>query len=542
MAELECLPLGVGQHGEGICLQVRLGPYWLLLDGGLKDLSGLIAMGESIHWVGLLCSHAHSDHGRSIQTLHVIAPDLPIYTSEVTARLLPLTWSERPLVKAEFCIPLDWGIPYQIQPDLTIQILPTGHLPGAASFLISYEATDRTYTILYTGDFFLSKSRLAEGLPLDDFRGLSPDVLIIEGSFGTAHHPHRRKQENQLVAGIMQAIAANRSVLLPVTKLGMGQEILMLLRSHHQSTGKDIDIWVDRGIGLGCDLYLEILNYLPSSVQNFAQHQPLFWDRKVRPRVGHLENANLESNSKPCVVLVDEDTDWYSWLSKTSIDWLVFVNEDTGRSVLPEIANDSDRILWHQYLLAEHSDVAGTNQLIHNLKPQHIIFMHGSASNLLDLANLDELSSRYHVHCASVGKKIELPVGESLQFITARDERSSIEFLSPYEGELAELDSTIMLTLPAEITEDPRWQNFADTGLVEARWQGEHLLIRGISQRELLNAEAASSNTNERSCGNCQFYKNQHCQNRESPLRWLRVSIDGYCPAFKPNTENSQTF
>ncbi len=539
MAELECLPLGVGHHGEGICLQVRLGEYWLLLDGGLRDLSGLIALGESIHWVGLLCSHAHSDHGRSIQTLHAIAPDLPIYTSEITARLLPLTWAERPLKEAEFCIPLAWGKPYQIQPDLTIQILPSGHLPGAASFLISYKSTDRTYTILYTGDFFLSKSRLSEGLPLDDFRGLSPDVLIVEGSFGTAQHPHRRKQENQLVAGIMQAIAANRSVLLPVNKLGMGQEIIMLLRSHHQSTGKDIDIWVDRDIGMGCDLYLEILNYLPSSVQNFAQHQPLFWDRRVRPRVGHLENADLEGSSKPCVVLVDENTDWHSWLSRTSKEWLVFMNEETDLKVLPAVNNDSNRILWHQYLLADHSDVAGTTQLIHNLKPQHIVFVHGSDRNLSDLTNLDELSSRYHVHCASVGKKIELPVGESLQFIPAKDE-SNTEFLLPYEGELAELDSTVMLTLPAEITEDPRWLSFSDTGLVEARWQGDRLLIRGISQRELLNTETALSSSNERSCGNCRFYKNQHCQNRESSLRWLRVSIDGYCPAFKPNTQNPQ--
>jgi Cft2 family RNA processing exonuclease len=157
VAELECLPFGVGQHGEGICLKVRLGPYWLLLDGGLKDLTSSIAMSDDIDLVGLLCSHAHSDHGRSIQTLHAIAPDLPIYASEVTTRLLPLTWPEQPLEEAEFCTPLDWGILYEIQPGLTIQILPSGHLPGAASFLIGYEANDRTYTILYTGDFFLSK-------------------------------------------------------------------------------------------------------------------------------------------------------------------------------------------------------------------------------------------------------------------------------------------------------------------------------------------------------------------------------------------------
>jgi Cft2 family RNA processing exonuclease len=62
----------------------------------------------------------------------------------------------------------------------------------------------------------------------------------------------------------------------------------MLLRSHHYFTGKDIDIWVDDEIALVCDRYLQLIEHLPSSVRNFAQNQPLFWDRKVKPRVGRV--------------------------------------------------------------------------------------------------------------------------------------------------------------------------------------------------------------------------------------------------------------
>jgi Cft2 family RNA processing exonuclease len=68
----------------------------------------------------------------------------------------------------------------------------------------------------YTGDFFLSNSRLVEGLPLEALRGLEPDVLIVEGSYGTARHPHRRNQENNLAERINQAIAGAKSVLMPV--------------------------------------------------------------------------------------------------------------------------------------------------------------------------------------------------------------------------------------------------------------------------------------------------------------------------------------
>lgn len=114
-----------------------------------------------------------------------------------------------------------------------------------------------------------------EGLPLEELRGLQPNVLIVEGSYGTARHPHRRHQENHLAERIDRAIAQQQSILLP-TSLGLGQELLLLLRSHHYFTGRDIDIWVDGAVANGCDAYLEILPHLPTSVQNFARHQPLF--------------------------------------------------------------------------------------------------------------------------------------------------------------------------------------------------------------------------------------------------------------------------
>jgi Cft2 family RNA processing exonuclease len=78
-----------------------------------------------------------------------------------------------------------------------------------------------------------------------------------------------------------------------VPTLGLGQEILMLLRSHHHFTGRNLDIWVDGTVAAGCDAYLELLPHFPTSVQNFARHQPLFWDERVRPRVRRLDSAAL---------------------------------------------------------------------------------------------------------------------------------------------------------------------------------------------------------------------------------------------------------
>jgi Cft2 family RNA processing exonuclease len=515
MSELECLPLGIGQDGEGVCLDLRLGQYHFLLDCGLKDLSPLVALSKHHTWSGLFCSHAHADHCQGIAELQAIAPDLPIFMTEVTSHLTSLT-----CVQPSTSISLDWEQTLEIEPNLFIKLLPAGHIPGAASIWLTY-SSDRDYNVLYTGDFLISNSRLVQGLKLDRFRGSVLDVLIIEGSFGTVKHPHRRVQEHNLVQQIEEAIARGYSILFPVPKVGIGQEILMLLRSHHAFTGKDLDIWIDAGVGTGCDLYLELLDYLPTSVQNFSQHQSLFWDDRISPRIQSLEFID---RSHPSIILIDRDTEW---LHNPNLQnpYLIFIPD---REVELKTELEDRNIPFTTYLLAEHCDVAGTTQLIHNLKPQHVVFVHGNSNYLTDLANLDELSNKYHIHCPAIGIPLELPVGESFHSLNqASNQRHQ---LSSYAGELAELDSAVMLTLPEEVTSDPRWFNFSDTGLIEARWQGEDLVIRGITQRELLNTQSEDQGTP--SCGTCRFYAGQ-CLNRESPLLGLKVSSDGYCFGFE---------
>ncbi|MBD0314236.1 MAG: MBL fold metallo-hydrolase, partial [Microcoleus sp. T3-bin5] len=236
--DLDCLPYGAGHAQEGVCLLVRMGPHRILLDCGVEDIAPLSAtLNRSLPADFVVCSHAHSDHARGLLALHQSFPHLPIYASEVTARLLPLNWPGRyQQPESPFCKALPWQSPIELRPGLSVQLFPSGHLPGAATVLLTYAAPHRTYTLVYTGDFFLSNSRLVEGLPLGELRGMKPDVLILEGSYGTARHPHRRQLENQLADRIHRAIADGYSVLLPAPALGLGQELLMLLRSHHYFT------------------------------------------------------------------------------------------------------------------------------------------------------------------------------------------------------------------------------------------------------------------------------------------------------------------
>lgn len=540
--EMECFPYGVGRADEGISLLVQIGPHRVLLDCGLEDISPLVETSKSPADF-VLCSHAHADHARGLLSLHLAYPEVPVYGSEATARLLSLNWpgeSEIP----EFCQPLPWQSSIELGSGLTVKLFPAGHLPGAAAILLTYTPGQRSYKLLYTGDFFLSSSRLVDGLPLGDLRGLRPDVLILEGSYGTARHPHRRQLENHLAERIHQTLNDQISVLLPTPTLGLGQELLMLLRSHHYFTGRGVDIWVDGAVALGCDAYLELLPHFPSNVQNFAQHQPLFWDERVRPCVRRLVPEQLpQLGDPPCILITEENINLAELLAQTQGQWLVLLAQKPGTLSV----KDLDELLEQMelagvaapklhsietYFLTEHCDGPGTTQLIHNIRPQHVVLVHGSPAYLADLTNLDELRNRYQLHSPEAGRLVELPIGET--------------FLQPpvvdthYEGEIIELRSEVNLTLPNTITTDPRWSQFADTGLIEARWQGEELVLRGLSQRELLSQVSYRMiPTDIECCGNCIYYRGQRCWNHASALFGFKVTPDGYCPAFAAAPEST---
>jgi hypothetical protein len=432
-------------------------------------------------------------------------------------------------------------------------------LPGAAALLLTYLSSTRPYRVLYTGDFLLSNSRLVDGLPLEHLRGLKPDVLIVEGSYGTARFSHRRQQENQLAERIFQAISQGQSVLLPTPTLGLGQEVLMLLRSHHHFTGRDLNIWVDGSVASGCDLYLEMLPQFPSTVQNFARHQALFWDERIRPRVQRLANlaeANLATTlaQSPCIVVTDQNADLNRYFQFGQIEqieqradrtareptWLLLLPQQPGRigtveatvnqtldkSPLLQAQLQSGQLKVEHYLLSDHCDGSGTTQLIHNLRPQHVVFVHGAPTYLSDLTSLEELQNRYHLHTPAAGTKVALPIGETFLQPAAPETR--------YESEVTELETAALISLPAALMTDPRWQAFANTGLLEARWQGEELVLRGLTQRELLSKSPESSAAlTIDCCQNCIHCRGQRCWNQASPMFGFRVSLDGYCPAFE---------
>lgn len=567
---------GLGNEQDGLCLAIDMGDCRILIDCGLADITPIVLADRPP--TAVICSHAHGDHARGLRALRQVYPDLPIYCSEATAKLLPLNWLldmppggvglailesdpdlDPDLLSAHLnCQTLPWRTATEIAPDLKLGLYPAGHLPGAALVHLAYRPSQgRGVSLVYSGDFYLSNIRSVDGLNLETLRDLKPDVAIVEGSYGTTNYPRRRAQENALVTQIDRALNQGQSVLLPAPNLGLGQELLLLLRSHHQFTGQDLDIWVDGPIAAGCDRYLDLLPHLPAAVQNFARHQPLFWDDRIKPRVQRLlgqrpwaqplsaqrpATRNLPLDSPPSIFVVHPATNWSQFMRLPG-DWQILTPDTWPIDQLdrrtPILAQQSDRSLrmlqtaWaegrltsQRYHLSDHSDVTGIVQLIQNLRPQHLIWVHGRSDRLRDLSQLPDLN-RYRSYTPQRGQHLRLDLGDSI------DRAIPPQPIPLIIGEINEGLDGGTIALPRDLLRDPRWRTLADTGLVELRWKGNELIIRGLSPSELRRVASEGRTIPRDQCWSCQFYRDQRCFNPRSAFIQTIVSPEHYCAAYQ---------
>lgn len=494
------IPLASDPRQQGCSYWVEIGGYAVLLDCGLRQLERLETIPRPPDLV--ICSHGHWDHLSALPLFHQQYPHIPIYSTLLTYRLLAGSWQEPLGLPPMHCLPFNRSV--VVQPDLSLSFFRAGHLPGAAVTVLQSRVTDLPQTLMYSGDCSLGSTRFCEGLDLDALRHWQPDVLLLEGTLGTTRFPSRRHQEQRLVERLAQILEQGGVVVLPVPSLGLGQELLFLLKTHHRFTqsGAEWILWVDSTLAQACQTYTELLPEFPKPVQNFAQYQALFWETRLYPQVQPLPPLQDLGwiATRPAILFCHARAAIHQWQPY----WDLFQSQSWDRPLhllqFPEVdlavplhrwppaVQDQvqvETLPWHS-----HCDSQSLIQIIHTLRPQHLVLSHASPTDLTELANLPQLCSRYHVHSPSPGQVLELPKSQLQidQSPPPADIRYEGEVIGPGEAQRlpGQPSPAVQVLLPAAITADPRWQQWADTGIVEARWQGEDIVVRGLSARELL--------------------------------------------------------
>ena len=157
-----------------------------------------------------LITHAHTDHARP--------NNKSIFSSKETIELMHLRYGES--YCSDFQIArFDEKIKIN---DVTVQILPAGHILGSIQFLINYKG----YRLLISGDYKRTKDKTCLS-----YEPVECDTFITEATFGLPifNHPNDESEVKKLIKSIKANV--NKTHLIGVYALGKCQRLITLLRN-----------------------------------------------------------------------------------------------------------------------------------------------------------------------------------------------------------------------------------------------------------------------------------------------------------------------
>ncbi|KAF3444447.1 hypothetical protein FNV43_RR14139 [Rhamnella rubrinervis] len=266
-----------------------------------------------------------------------------------------------------------------------------GHVLGAAMFMVDIAGV----RVLYTGDYSREEDRHLRAAETPQF---SPDVCIIESTYGVQHHQPRHIREKRFTDVIHTTISQGGRVLIPVFALGRAQELLLILDeywSNHPEL-QNIPIYYASPLAKRClSVYETYTLSMNDRIRN-AKSNPFIFKyisplksienfKDVGPSVVMASPGGLQSGlsrqlfdmwcsdkKNACVIpgYVVEGT-----LAKT------IINEPKEVTLMNGLAAPLNMQV-HYISFSAHADSAQTSAFLEELGPPNIILVHGEANEM----------------------------------------------------------------------------------------------------------------------------------------------------------------
>ncbi|KAL9643144.1 hypothetical protein ABK040_001633 [Willaertia magna] len=267
-----------------------------------------------------------------------------------------------------------------------------GHVLGAAMFMVEIAGV----RVLYTGDFSRQPDRhlLGAETPV-----LSPDVLIVESTYGIQVHESQIERERRFTQMVTEIVRRGGRCLIPVFALGRAQELLLILDEYwetHQDL-QSIPIYYASSLAKkAMKIFRTYINMMNDKIKKqFDIHNPF-----VFKHISNLKSIDDFQDNGACIIMASPGM-LQSGLSKELFElWcsdprngVIIAGYCVDGTLAKKIMSEPDtvtlsngntvplRMTVKTISFSAHSDRQQTEEFISAVKPPHIILVHGDPTN-----------------------------------------------------------------------------------------------------------------------------------------------------------------
>jgi Cft2 family RNA processing exonuclease/predicted nucleic acid-binding Zn-ribbon protein len=411
---------GAGEVGGSSHL-LDFGRTRILVDAGIKpDGRGHLApnFGSLNGLDAAIITHAHLDHCGALPLLVRDRPDLKIYCTPPSARLIVAALNDHAAMGGGLpggapihevgkrLVPIPFGKPIEVG-DAKITLTESGHILGAASVLFRSGSA----TVFHTGDICMEDHFSIPSARLPEVRDI--DLLIMEATLAD-QKPQPFSDSIRIMVDTINDTTLERggTVLIPTYALGQAQEIILGLKHYGGEYGldRDVFIYVDGSVVTTSErLYAEQLGYMKPYLQH-TDPRELFFGENIRA-VANDDKARERILTNPCAIIASPVTMqggasafYRRRLENSATNAVILPSNAAAAYGTHRAAGEEEQWRVERVSFAAHCTQEELLGITRKLSPRQIILIHGSRRRISDLAH--RLAPNHKIHTPTVGETV----------------------------------------------------------------------------------------------------------------------------------------
>lgn len=376
----------------------------------------------------VVISHAHIDHQGFLPALYKFGYKGPVYCTEPTLPLMTLLQMDSVKIAQnngsyipyeirdvneiiKHCIPIPYGKPTDISPDVTITLNNAGHIMGSATVHINISGA---HNILYTGDYKYARTQLLDGAMANYPR---VETIITESTYGASNDlmPDQSRVYGSFTESINQTLKQGGKVLIPVPAVGRAQEIMLVLDKEMRE-GRLIEspIFIEGMISEASAIHMSYAHYLGYEVRKSVSEGINPFTSSYFTVINGISNREeVFADDSPSIIMATSgmleggpSVEYFKQISPGPQNKIIFVsyqiNGTLGRRVLDGSISEASMIDKNGKVkvipvrcskqkidgFSGHSDFNQIMNFVSKVRPKRVLVNHGERSKSENVASM----------------------------------------------------------------------------------------------------------------------------------------------------------